>query len=557
MLVPDCRILLAGAGLLACALASAAPPVVTPPQSVQAHLGESVSFTVGATGAAPFTYNWYHWNSGGQVTAIDRCHTTATCTIDAVAQADAGEYNVEVYDVNGEHAHGDPRATLTIINGGGADEIVAASCARADVQAAIDQIPAGGSGTVRIPPGTCDWGTGLIVVSNKASIWLKGSGRDATTIARSGADDGDTVLPDNQPAAIFTFDCLQGQKVEFSDIHLRGRSDRGPITRGLELRGQCRDFKVHDARISKFSYAGLLVKGVDAKGVIYRNEFLDNWRNGLGYGVAVLGWNQNVNALYWPPLDLGGENAVFIEDNFMSGQRHNVASNQGSRYVFRHNELVAWRTDSDRDPTRLQTFQDGQVDAHGTGPDPGVPWDQQDHAGSRSWEVYDNLFTMADDDFIAQGNSSESPVASIGMRGGNGMVFCNRFDRAAHGGSLLFVEPRVSFENGEDCHLYSWPAPFQVGFQGKGYFWDNSGHIRNNGNATRSTYMDDGSCHLLIEEGRDYFNMSPAAQGGEFADYAPYPYPHPLRNEVIFHDGFDGAESGLSCDAGRNRRPTG
>ncbi|MBL0162461.1 MAG: immunoglobulin domain-containing protein [Xanthomonadales bacterium] len=554
------RNLSAWASLLVCSAAVAAPPAVTPPRSVQVQLGQPASFSVAAIGAAPFTYHWYHWDIHGNASAIDRCGTVATCSIAAVTMADAGEYNVEVYDVNGEHAHGDPRASLSIIQG---NEITAASCSHADVQAAVNQIPAGGSGTVLIPEGTCDWVTALLVIDDKASIWIKGAGRDHTTLLRTAADDGDSVLSDNNPAAIITFDCLQGQQVELSDIHLKGRSDNPDIlTRGLELRGQCKNFKIHDAKFSKFSYAGVLVKGMHSKGVIYNNDFADNWKNGLGYGVAVAGWNSNINLAYWPPLEFGSENAVFIEDNYFSGQRHNVASGQGSRYVFRHNEMVAWRTNSDRDPSRRETFQDGQVDAHGVLPTANVTWDQQTASGSRSWEIYDNLFTMANDTFIPLGGGpGESPVASAGMRGGNGVFFCNRFDRAAHGGTLLFVEPRVSFEGNSQCHLFvdDYPAPFQVGFQGKSFFWDNTGDIMNGGNATRSTYMDDGTCNDLIKEDRDYFNMSPAEQGGEFANYTPYPYPHPLRDAVIFQDGFEQQGSSnppLSCDAGRNGRPT-
>ncbi len=542
--------------------ANAAPPIVTPPQSVQVSLGGTASFTVSAVGATPFTYHWYHWDQNGGAAAIDRCNTSATCTIEPVTQADAGEYNVEVYDANGEHAHGDPRARLTIVTG---DEIVAASCSRADVQAAIDQIPAGGSGTARIPPGSCDWVDGLVVIDDKASIHIAGSGRDQTTIWRSAADDGNTVLSDEDPAAIFTFDCRNGQRVEFSGIHLVGPNGPGNnvktsvIARGLELRWDCHDFMIHDNRISKFSYAGILIKGPDARGVIYDNEFLDNWKNGLGYGVAVTGWHGSVHGLYWPAFEPGSANAVFIEDNLFSGSRHNVASNTGSRYVFRHNELVAWRTNSERDPLLLQTFWDGQVDAHGVDPDAGVAWDEQQSTGSRSWEVYDNLFTLADDDFIPQGENSPSNVTSSSMRGGNGMVFCNRYSRGAHTGPSIFGEPSVRFESNENCHLWvdSHPAPFQVGFQGLSFFWDNSGDVTNDGRASRGTYMDDGTCVDLIVEGVDYFNMSPAQHGGSYADYQPYPYPHPLRNEVIFRDSFDSIDgAAFVCDARRHATPT-
>ncbi len=550
--------------------AVAAPPVVTPPVSVQVRLGESASFTVGATGATPFNYHWYHWATDGTVTSIDRCDTTATCTIASVTQADAGEYNVEVYDVNGEHASAEPRATLTIVDDEG---IVAASCSRNDVQAAIDQIPAGGSGKVLIPAGSCDWGTGLIVVDDKASIWIKGAGRDATTITRSGANDGGPVLSDNNPAAIITFDCNDGQKVEFSDIHFKGPVDSAGhlrnerYSRGLELRGNCQDFKVHDARISKFTYAGIVVKGMDSRGVIYNNEILDNWMNGYGYGVSIQGWTGNVNAFYWPALDLGSANAVYVEDNYISGSRHSVASNEGSRYVARHNEMVVWRTNSERNPALLHTFQDGQIDAHGPyEANANVPWNET-QSGSRSWEVYDNLVKMTNDTYLNENGNEANPAAS-NMRGGNGMYFCNQFDRGDRpppadpkAANWLFTNPLVSWEGNDRCHEFDYPAPYQVGFQGKSFFWNNTGHVTNNGNASPNTYMDDETCYpRLIAEDRDYFNRAPQAQDddqwGAYSQYQPYPYPHPLRHELIFADGFDSGDNSLECSAGRNGRPT-
>ena len=70
-------------------------------------------------------------------------------------------------------------------------------------------------------------------------------------------------------------------------------------------------------------------------GVIYRNEFIDNWYVNLGYGVAIDGsiasWNR--------PLALGTANAVFVEDNLFVRNRHCVTSTNGANYVARYNTV--------------------------------------------------------------------------------------------------------------------------------------------------------------------------------------------------------------------------
>ena len=68
----------------------------------------------------------------------------------------------------------------------------------------------------------------------------------------------------------------------------------------------CVDFKVHDVEISKFSNAGLTIRGYPQRGVVYRSSFVSNFKcqttpvDCLGYGVAVYGNGSP------PPLALGG-----------------------------------------------------------------------------------------------------------------------------------------------------------------------------------------------------------------------------------------------------------
>src|SRR5258705_5817184 len=105
---------------------------------------------------------------------------------------------------------------------------------------------------------------------------------------------------------------------------------------------------------------------LEPTGVIYHNEFIDNWYTYLGYGIAVNGspstWKGSVT--------LGSENALFIEDNFFDLNRHCVTASNGAIYVARYN-------------TVKDNYQDaGAFDAHGLTPS----WPR----GTRSVEIYNN-----------------------------------------------------------------------------------------------------------------------------------------------------------------------
>ncbi|HET9620596.1 MAG TPA: discoidin domain-containing protein [Kofleriaceae bacterium] len=83
-----------------------APTITQPPASVSVRAGDPVSFTVIASGTAPFTYQW-QFNNGNLVGA-----NQATFTIPQVGNGDAGKYTVVVS--NGAGAVISAAATLTI-----------------------------------------------------------------------------------------------------------------------------------------------------------------------------------------------------------------------------------------------------------------------------------------------------------------------------------------------------------------------------------------------------------------------------------------------------------
>jgi hypothetical protein len=334
------------------------------------------------------------------------------------------------------------------------------SCQFAAVQAAVALAPDGH--TVKIPAGTCDWGANEL--SLPAGITLKGAGLNATVLRRTAPVAVNTYL--------VRFDCTNGKQAKFSDMTLVGADLPYSEDRGLGLINGCIDFLVSNAKFTKFVFAGLEVRGgANQRGVIYNSQFIDNYNplSSLGYGIVVFGDGS------WPALDLGSANAVFVESNHMSGNRHHIAANNGARFVFRHNTAIA--TDVTKD------FP--QVDAHGLSSSP---------RGTRSWEVYQNNFSAT----LSKGRN----LAAIGMRGGDGVIFNNSYTSDIAYPVLLLLE-------GVQCGTYPVQDQITQAFISE-----------SNADAVLS------KCEASIALNREYFLT---AKPG----YAPYAYPHPLRATVM------------------------
>lgn len=332
-----------------------------------------------------------------------------------------------------------------------------ATCNFEAVQTAVTKSAPGD--TVTIPAGYCNWGANQLSVP--AGIALKGAGMRATVLRRTAP----------VPASVYMvrMECYNGKQAKFSDMTLVGANLPESQDRGLGLVGGCVDFVVSNAKFTKFVFAGVEVRGGEGqRGVIHSSQFIDNYsapvRN-LGYGVVVYG------AGTWPALELGSANAVFVESNYMSGNRHHIAANNGARFVFRRNTAVA------NDLTKDYP----QVDAHGLSTSP---------RGTRSWEVYQNSFSAT----LSQGRN----LAAIGIRGGDGVIFDNTYTSNIAHPVLLVLE-------GVACGTY--PVKDQI----------------------TQAFISDGDpvtsrCESSIALNRDYFLT-------EKPGYAPYPYPHPLRTE--------------------------
>ncbi|MFI5336099.1 MAG: MBG domain-containing protein [Opitutales bacterium] len=89
-----------------------APTITTPPASQAVNVGDTVNFSVAASGTAPFTYQWR--KDGGNLTDAGSLSgsTTATLTITGAQTTDAGNYDVVVTNAAGNSTSA--AATLTV-----------------------------------------------------------------------------------------------------------------------------------------------------------------------------------------------------------------------------------------------------------------------------------------------------------------------------------------------------------------------------------------------------------------------------------------------------------
>jgi len=322
--------------------------------------------------------------------------------------------------------------------------------------------------TVAIPAGDCNWGVRQLDVPGNVS--LRGAGRELTTLRRAGNIQGSGYM--------IAFDCSQGGAPHFSGLTLIGNGDGAIQDKGLGLLHGCIDFVVAKSSFRNFVFSAVYVgDSENQRGVIYDNNFIDNYSAklaNLGYGVVVYGGGT------WPELRLGTKDAVFVEDNFFSGNRHNIASNNGSAYVFRHNTVVG------QDPAK----DFAMTDAHGL---------SSSTRGSRSYEIYGNRYSAN----LKHGLQR----SAIGIRGGDGVIFDN------------VVADKISRaieldEEGFACGVY--PGQDQIRSL---YIWNNSYERADD----RFEAGIDNQCPASIGLNRDYFLKARPA-------YRPFGYPHPLRN---------------------------
>ncbi|OQW54306.1 MAG: hypothetical protein A4S09_06065 [Proteobacteria bacterium SG_bin7] len=347
--------------------------------------------------------------------------------------------------------------------------------------------------TIQIPRGTCSWQAGKTTIPG--GLYIKGSGKSYTKIISS-IDSSKNLI---------TYDCANGRRAIISDISFaRLTSLPTSPAYGLKLNNSCQKFHVYRNSFSYFLGASLTVSGDSyvQYGVINQNEFKNAFfvnsftppYYSLGYGVLVYG----NGATGTTPLILGAEKNVYVENNTFSHHRHSIASNNGSRYVFRYNTII------DNASNYIA------MDAHGKGSAP---------RGSRSYEIYENTIKISPvsttDKYLVILDGKNTPVefggnqfAGAGIRGGDGVIFNNKFLGTVSNPIYLTVESCSSLTS-------TGPIPDQIT---SAYIWGNT--VTSNSGVTGSAKVTN-ACTKYLQQNKHYFLTTRPG-------YVPYPYPHGL-----------------------------
>lgn len=312
---------------------------------------------------------------------------------------------------------------------------------------------------------------------------------------------------------IIAFNCENNLPIELHNIYFKGSFNpkkRSIKSGGISLSKGCTDFRVSKNYFTGFANAAIEVdltgfgnyskiskKTKKQRGVIYENYFVDNFYprlNSLGYGVAVYG-----DRVSWPQLELGTKNAVFVENNVFSGNRHHIASNGSSHYVFRHNRVIHRDTVRNYDMT----------DARGKS--------TPNYTGSRSFEIYNN-------NYVYETKTSEKAGAAIGIRGGDGVIFGNTVSKNIVITVSLYIDrigrcSSKKIPNGTTS-LYIWDNQHNDNSYGNWNIFQPS----HPSNPRQSTFIKGihNKCPQSILKDRHYFLR-------QKPNYKPYQYPHPLR----------------------------
>lgn len=374
--------------------------------------------------------------------------------------------------------------------------LVAASCALADVQAAVDAAEVGD--TVVIPTGRCAW-EGVLTVEK--GIHLKGVAQGEVTIVHdAGASTLIEVTEDpTHITEISNLRLVEGRST--ADAHLAVYPGGRPVL-------------LHDSYFE--TNGGMLrsIRWVSSKGVIWNNEFYSNRIDDQAIVFVddsnILSWNTGSTM---GAEDTTGESNVYVEDNlFREIPLQALDPDSNSRVVIRHN-----------------LFDNSAMASHGA--------DTSEY-GTRHWEIYDNTFTFTDHG-DCDGSQTLGLVWFLYLRGGTGIIADNvmpDMNSCAWGdkAEIIMTVQNIRRDSGPYPCWTEYPAPHQVG-QGHDdsgivtepvYIWGNTGG--GNYDAPGLSDYEPDECGNgetvtdYIQEGRDYIL-------GPKPGYEKYPYPHPLR----------------------------
>lgn len=387
--------------------------------------------------------------------------------------------------------------------------VAAASCSQANVTTAISSAVAGD--TVTVPAGSCSW-SGLTI---SKAIHLQGAGTGVTNITITG---NNTV--NKQSAGVTRIS-------KFTFI----KSGGGNSSKGWTVGGNwtTEEPVIFEQNVFTLSSSGLFLVTVAGGVILANNSFTAEYDDQViqlkNASDSDGSWT---TADTFGTRDTTGKANIYIEGNtFYGGTNGNTDSDDGSRVVYRYNDL---------------TFS--SVNSHGA---------DTSTYGVRHWEIYNNTFHHTGGcDEIANQNWS------IWMRGGTGVIYNNSIADIAGGCWGDKAELKFSIRGAEDvrpqgsCANVSYPVTRQLGqnYNGTSYFtdpiyiWGNTGAQDMNadwgwGNPCGLTFSD------FWQEGRDYVT------GSARPSYTAYTYPHPLLLAVP--STLTGAVGGKSSLGGKIR----
>ncbi len=286
------------------------------------------------------------------------------------------------------------------------DQIAAASCSRTDVQVAFDAAKIGD--TVTIPAGTCTWTS--VFNFNKA-VTLKGAGIGQTTIINGVSHASDPNTGTHPQIMVIT--SSSAGLTRLTDMTIDGGSGGSDSQNNgfMKIQGSSKNWRIDHVRfvITRTSALHVWAPG----GVIDHNRF-----DLVGWYMAIYGFNGGGGSgdpAWAQPTNLGTDDALYIEDNTFYSTTPSLGLDGwvGQRVVVRYNN-----------------FNNSRVGNHGTE-------SSQRQRGARSYEIYNNTFTLS--------NTSNYSDA-IGVRSGVGVIFNNTLS-----GAFTMVG---SMHNYRDPHPY-------------------------------------------------------------------------------------------------------
>ena len=455
--------------------------------------------------------------------------------------------------------------------------INSASCSMADVQAAVNSAKDGDTVIIPNPAGEyCPWDGTVNIDASRRNIIIRGQSRDTTHIqcnakcfSVSGAENYQWVLSDLKISE------LPGQRIWDGAIGISGTG---------------KNWKVHDLNYESSGRFGYFIRTTGyTYGVIYNihatgtivellNAKYDNWNS----------WTRH--------YDWGDEKAIFVEDctiNWGSGYEGApvIDGDEGARVVFRHNTVrntIAGGHGFDSgDGSSMFSAEVYSNNFTIDGTSAGT-WAWFAHWRGGSILLHNNRFIVADDIWVTPslnlktyraegGNSYWPPCNGAQYKWGTQLNqdWSGATTVSTEGKWMMCSDNRMRLCTADsDCGAEGQCTEYVDGTSGSGiypcfqqpgrgtnnslspcYQWDNrwSGGVAGSRCATECEVKFAGG--VGIQENRDYYNA-------RLPGYAPYPYPHPLREcmpscsgRECGPDGCGGTcgtcEEGYNCQSGQ------